>query len=47
MEKELRSQIRSEFADTLRKNFREIDTSKKRFKDFKTDVTTKVKADLA
>ena len=47
LERELRSNIRSEFADTLRKQLREIDTTKKRFKDFKADVTTKVKAELA
>lgn len=47
MEKELRIDIRSEFADNLRKNLRDIDTSKNRFNDYKTDVTTKVKADLA
>jgi hypothetical protein len=47
LEKELRSNIRAEFADTLRKNMRDIDTTKNKFKDFKDDVTTKVKADLA
>ena len=47
MEKELRSNIRAEFAETLRRNMRDLDTSINRFKDFKQDVTTKVKADLA
>lgn len=47
MERELRSNIRAEFADTLRKNMRDLDTSINKFKDFKTDVTSKVKADLA
>jgi len=47
MERELRSNIRAEFAETLRKNMRDLDTSVNRFKDFKNDVTTKVKADLA
>lgn len=47
MERELRSSIRAEFADTLRKNMRDLDTSINKFRDFKTDVTTKVKADLA
>ena len=47
MERELRSNIRAEFAETLRKNMRDLDTSVNKFKDFKNDVTTKVKADLA
>lgn len=47
MEKELRSSIRAEFADQIRRNMRDLDISMKRFNDFKTDVTTKVKADLA
>ena len=47
MEKELRENIRSEFADTLRRNMQELDTHINKFKDFKADVTTKVKADLA
>ncbi|CDW83349.1 UNKNOWN [Stylonychia lemnae] len=47
MERELRSNIRAEFAETLRRNMRDLDTSVNRFKDFKNDVTTKVKADLA
>ena len=35
MEKELRSNIRAEFAETLRRNMRDLDTSINRFKDFK------------
>jgi hypothetical protein len=47
LEKELRSSIRAEFAETLRRNMLDIDISRKKFKDFKEDITTKVKADLA
>ena len=47
MEKELRSNIRAEFAETLRRNTKDIDFLVNKFKDFKNDVTTKVKADLA
>jgi hypothetical protein len=47
MEKELKSNIRSEFADTIRENVKNIEFSKSKFKDFKQHVTSKVKADLA
>ena len=47
MESELRANIRSEFADTLRRNMRDLDNSIKQFNEFKADVTIKVKADLA
>ena len=47
MEKELKSNIRSEFADTIRENIKNIEFSKSKFKDFKQHVTSKVKADLA
>ena len=46
MEKELKSSIRSEFAETLRRNMRDLDTAVKRFSDFKSDVTNKVKEDI-
>ena len=47
LERELRSSIRAEFAETLRKNVCDIEISRKKFKDFKNDITSKVKADLA
>lgn len=47
MERELKSSIRAEFADNLRRNMHDLDAAAKRFKEFKNDVTIKVKADLA
>ena len=47
MEKEVRAEVRGEFGEILRRQVRDIEIAQKRFKDFKSDVTAKVKADLA
>ena len=43
LERELRSEIRTEFSDLIRKSMMQIDATKKRFRDFKVDVTTDIK----
>jgi len=46
MEKDLRSKIRSEYQNTIRRNLIQIETTQRSFKDFKTDISTKIKSDI-
>lgn len=46
MEQDLRDKIRSEYQNTIRRNVIQINTTKRSFNDFKTDISTKIKSDI-
>jgi len=47
LEKELREEVRSEYLEEFKRNAKELEFSLNRFRDYKADVTSRVKADLA
>lgn len=46
MEQDLRLKIRSEYQNTIRRNLIQIESTQRSFKDFKTDISTKIKSDI-
>lgn len=46
MEQDLRDKIRSEYQNTIRRNVIQINSTKRSFNDFKTDISTKIKSDI-
>lgn len=46
MEEDLRDKLRSEYQNTIRRNLIKIESTKRSFQDFKTDISTKIKADI-
>jgi len=46
MEEDLRDKLRSEYQNTIKRNLIWIETTQRSFQDFKTDISTKIKADI-
>ena len=46
MEHDLREKIRNEYQNTIRRNLIQIEATQRSFKDFKTDISTKIKSDI-
>ena len=46
MEHDLRDKIKYEYQNTIRRNMIQIESTKRSFVDFKTDITTKIKSDI-
>lgn len=46
MEEDCRSKLRDMYQNTIRRNMIQIDSAKRSFIDFKTDISTKIKADI-
>lgn len=46
MEHDLREKIKYEYQNTIRKNIIQIESTKRSFMDFKTDISTKIKSDI-
>lgn len=46
MEEDLRDKLRSEYQNTIKRNLICIETTQRSFQDFKTDISTKIKADI-
>jgi hypothetical protein len=46
MEQDLREKISSEYQNTIRRNVIQINSTKRSFNDFKTDISTKIKSDI-
>lgn len=46
MEEDMRNKVRSEYQNTIRRNILEIESTRSSFKDYKTDISTKIKSDI-